>query len=243
MCGTDNGSYFGMPGDHYDVCWPDHCENGTQDGGESSIDCGGPCGCEDELWCNGLEQCVGGTCVLAERDCSDGNPCTMDTCNEAANTCDSIQMSDGTPCDDGMFCIIGEMCTAGVCGVGEANMCNDGNMCTSDSCDELVDACMSTSVPDGTACDDGLFCTVGEICAGGSCGGGLPMNCSDGNECTVDSCDEGGGCVNDASAADGSLCDDGLFCNGTDTCDAGTCSIHSGNPCPVICDEVNDECN
>ncbi|MBI3784666.1 MAG: DUF11 domain-containing protein [Deltaproteobacteria bacterium] len=32
--------------------------------------------------------------------------------------------------------------------------------------------------------------------------------------------------------ANGALCDDGIICNGTDSCLAGTCSGHSGSPCP-----------
>lgn len=44
-------------------------------------------------------------------------------------------------------------------------------------------------------------------------------------------------------------CDDGLFCNGADTCAAGTCSQHAGNPCTAgvecanVCDEAADTCN
>lgn len=49
----------------------------------------------------------------------------------------------------------------------------------------------------------------------------------------------------------GEPCDDGLYCNGTDICGAGTCSIHSGDPCPAdefwcngaeYCDEENEKC-
>ncbi|MCP4600202.1 MAG: hypothetical protein GY847_06645 [Proteobacteria bacterium] len=50
---------------------------------------------------------------------------------------------------------------------------------------------------------------------------------------------------------DDASCDDGLFCNGTDTCLGGTCSTNSGNPCvddtlfcngEESCDEENDSC-
>ncbi len=46
-------------------------------------------------------------------------------------------------------------------------------------------------------------------------------------------------------------CDDGLFCNGTESCAAGACSPHSGNPCPgpdgdancaESCNEASDNC-
>ena len=32
-------------------------------------------------------------------------------------------------------------------------------------------------------------------------------------------------------------CDDGLYCNGTDTCSGGNCSAHTGSPC------LETECN
>ncbi|UCG16928.1 MAG: hypothetical protein JSV19_02615 [Phycisphaerales bacterium] len=40
---------------------------------------------------------------------------------------------------------------------------------------------------------------------------------------------------------EGTSCDDGLFCNGTDTCSGGTC-VHSGDPC-LGGPECNDTCN
>jgi hypothetical protein len=43
---------------------------------------------------------------------------------------------------------------------------------------------------------------------------------------------------------DGAACDDGLFCNGADTCGGGACSQHAGDPCNAdqTCDETNDAC-
>ncbi|MFH2005946.1 MAG: kelch repeat-containing protein [bacterium] len=40
---------------------------------------------------------------------------------------------------------------------------------------------------------------------------------------------------------DGAGCDDGSYCNGADTCAAGACSQHSGNPCTAneSCDETS----
>jgi hypothetical protein len=53
------------------------------------------------------------------------------------------------------------------------------------------------------------------------------------------------------TANDGAVCDDGVFCNGTDTCAGGTCSVHEGDPCPddgvfcngaESCDEATRSC-
>ncbi len=55
----------------------------------------------------------------------------------------------------------------------------------------------------------------------------------------------------DWSDNDGASCEDDLYCNGADTCGAGTCSVHTGDPCnddglwcngEESCDETNDEC-
>lgn len=44
--------------------------------------------------------------------------------------------------------------------------------------------------------------------------------------------------------ADGVTCDDGVFCNGADTCGGGTCSVNAGDPCvlPLACIEENGSC-
>ena len=49
---------------------------------------------------------------------------------------------------------------------------------------------------------------------------------------------------------DGAACDDGLYCNGDDTCGGGTCSVHAGDPCQDnlwctgtdTCNETDDSC-
>ncbi|NOX57987.1 MAG: PKD domain-containing protein [Planctomycetes bacterium] len=99
-------------------------------------------------------------------------------------------------------------------------------------------------------CDDGLFCNGAEQCVEGNCVSGTGP-CGE-NECDedTDACiaDEepplppgpppggGGGCTADAD------CDDGSFCNGTESCVEGSC--RSGDvPCPISgCDEQTDAC-
>lgn len=70
------------------------------------------------------------------------------------------------------------------------------------------------------------------------------VDCNDDNPCTTDAC------VNSTCVyTNNSLpCDDGLFCNGADTCSAGSCSVHAGNPCASgqvcanVCNEAADNC-
>ncbi len=55
--------------------------------------------CDDRVFCNGVEQCVAGACAAGSaRDCSDGDPCTGDVCNDAAARCDHPAIS---PCGGG----------------------------------------------------------------------------------------------------------------------------------------------
>jgi hypothetical protein len=91
-------------------------------------------------------------------------------------------------------------------------------------------------------CDDTLFCNGTETCdAYGQCQPGTLVDCDDGVGCTVDECDE----VNDAcdNTPDDSLCDEGLFCNGVETCDPLNDCQAGADPCPgQDCGEANDIC-
>jgi hypothetical protein len=48
----------------------------------------------------------------------------------------------------------------------------------------------TTPRPAMTACDDGLFCTIGDVCDGAGVCTAQPNPCSDGVVCTVDTCSE-----------------------------------------------------
>ena len=126
--------------------------------------------------------------------------------------------------------------------------------------------------PNNTApCNDGFFCNGADTCSGGACtvhagnpcAGGAECadscneaadNClspagtpcaDDGNVCTDDRCNGSGACAHPNNTAP---CNDGLFCNGADTCAGGTCSAHVGNPCTGgaecadTCNEAADNC-
>ena len=66
-------------------------------------------------------------------------------------------------------------------------------------------------------------------------------DCDDYNPCTSESCPSGI-CEFSNVPAD---CDDGLYCNGDDSCENGDCSVHSGDPCPAgtVCNEDTDSCD
>ncbi len=67
-------------------------------------------------------------------------------------------------------------------------------------------------------CNDGLYCNGGESCTEGRCQQGSAPDCDDHVPCTSDRCVEvSQACAHESNDA---LCNDGVFCNGMETCDA-----------------------
>lgn len=198
--------------------------------------CGGtPKLCDDSLYCNGVE-----SCEPESGDCLPGTPpdhgdevdCTLDGCDEES---DSIFH---TP---------------------DHTKCGDDNVCTDDSCHHL-EGCLN--VNNSSECDDGVACTIQDLCTGGICAGeptvctnslfcdGLETcspqsgECVDGEApesddliaCTADSCDE----VNDVVVhdPDGTLCNDDNGCT-DDFCDPELGCVFSPNF--AACDD-SEEC-
>jgi hypothetical protein len=87
----------------------------------------------------------------------------------------------------------------------------------------MLDACEALPANEGEPCDDQEICTAGETCREGTCTPAEPLDCDDGNPCTIDTCESGQGCVNTLQP-DGSGCDDGNACTAGDTCSNGTCT-------------------
>ncbi|MCK4658584.1 MAG: thrombospondin type 3 repeat-containing protein, partial [Phycisphaerae bacterium] len=220
--------------------------------------------CDDGLFCNENETCTDGVCGGGNANlCSDDLDCTTDTCNEDTDECDHVQNAEtcliddvcyndgnlnpandcqecnstldplgwsnrtnGTSCDDGLFCNENETCTDGVCGGGNANLCDDSLDCTTDSCNEDTDTCEHTTNV-GT-------CLIDEVCYGD--GAVNPAN--DCEECnsSLDQFDW-------SNRANGSTCDDGLFCNENETCTGGVCGGGNANLCNDDQDCTADTCN
>src|SRR5437867_4907744 len=76
--------------------------------------------CEDFNWCT-VESCdtTTGTCRHDPRDCDDQNPCTRDSCVQAAiSFCAHAPLTAGTTCDDGIACTQNDACDASAQCVG-----------------------------------------------------------------------------------------------------------------------------
>lgn len=204
--------------------------------------------CDNGLECDGNETCSPtlGCLPGSPHDCSDGNACTVDSCNEDTDSCDHFP--DNGLCDDGQYCNGVEICHPRYgCQAGTPPNCTDGVACTTDVCNEDTDTC--DHLPNNGVCSDSLFCNGTEVCDPlNGCQAGPPPNCDDAITCTLDACDEATDTC--SHAPDNSLCDDLLYCNGTETCDplngcVGTPPVNCDDlvACTLdACDEVNDIC-
>ena len=162
--------------------------------------------CQSDGSCGGPTGTVG---------CDDGNVCTTDSCS-AASGC--THTNNTNPCDDGNACTVGDVCSGGSCQAGTTPLnCNDNNVCTNDSCDPVTGCAHADNT---AACDDNTVCNGREVCSGGRCGSGTPLNCDDSNVCTDDSCDPATGCAHVNNTAG---CTDNNQCTSGDHCEGGVC--------------------
>ena len=208
-------------------------------------------------------QAPGQSCTT-DANCDDGVWCTLDQCFNAI--CRFLPVS--AACDDGLYCNGAETCHVTL-------DCQPGSPpCVGDSCAEATDECFCNADAD---CDDGIFCNGAERCDGVlGCRSGTPPLCNDGWPCTDDACDEeanrctytstcddGFACTNDYCMgtagcmyfAQPAFCDDGLFCNGVETCNPATgdpitgckaatvSACYDGLPCTGdACNESTNSC-
>jgi hypothetical protein len=141
---------------------PPSCDEGST----VALPCVNDRQCDDNCFCNGREVCAGSFCQAAPvRECDDGIECTVDVCDEDADSCESTiddgLCSDGDPCTGEEICDLELGCLPGV----DLN-CSDGDTCTSDRCDPDAPPLYCVNEPsdldgDGfvrTSCEGGTDC-------------------------------------------------------------------------------------
>lgn len=146
--------------------------------------------CLDANACNGIEACnATGTCQAGTPPTiDDGNPCTVDACDQSTGV-SHIPAAAGTSCSDSDLCNGGELCdAAGVCQSGTPVPTEDGNECTTGSCNPLTGVVTQTPLPTGTECFLDI-CTLAECNATGECSAAGSTVIDDGDPCTVEWCD------------------------------------------------------
>ena len=253
VCNVQTGCHnapLDMLCEDLNVCTTQHCD---VDKGCVYSDAAG--NCDDNDPCTLDDQCQSGVCsgaavakcCLADADCDDSNPCTMDSCDGDTLQClNEASMMDGIACDlDGDGCTL-DACQSGVCTqsgavdcTGKAGECQTG-ACLSGG--PLKFQCLVEQVPEGTGCDDGLFCTSGDACdAAGECVAQGATDCGqEAGQCGIGICDELADQCVVVSLPDETPCDaDGDGCTVADACQNGQCAA---GPQPD-CSSAGDECN
>lgn len=200
--------------DDANACTADSCDEAT----DQVVHAPQGASCDNGLFCDGVEGCdiELGCQAGTPPETDDGIDCTTDSCDELLGAV--VHTPVHSSCDNGVFCDGLEFCELGSgCQSGAPPTLDDGLGCTVDACDEDQDTVVHT--PDDGLCDNGQFCDGAEVCHGqAGCLDGAPPSIGDGLACTADSCDE----VTDTlvhAPVDG-VCDNGVFCDGVETCDA-----------------------
>ena len=194
------------------VCTTDSCDK-TQ----GCVYTANSLSCSDGDACTDGDACSAKACAPGKaKVCDDGQLCTTDSCDKTQGC---VYGANSLSCSDGDACTVGDGCKGGACLPGAVTKCDDGNTCTSDSCDALK-GCYVKQL-DAVGCSDGSVCTENDGCKAGACVPGKPLSCSDGNPCTSDTCAATIGCQNQANT---SSCDDGKNCTIMDLCAGGSCA-------------------
>ncbi len=228
--------------DDGNVCSNDPCTNGVCAAKTPKAGA-----CNDNDACTSSDTCSGTTCGGTQVACNDGKICTIDTCDPMTG-CKYTPQEAGQSCDDANVCNGVSFCDGGTtCKPGTPPDCDDGNPCTTDSCDTDTGC---KNVNNTLPCSDNNLCTIGDQCGAGSCkpGTGSPV-LDDNNPCTTDTCSPATGPVH-TSLPNGDPCDDGNACTTTDECVAGKClgsggpSCDDSNPCTKnTCSVANQACS
>ncbi len=178
--GSTDEAAFGC--DDNNPCTTDGCEIGA------CVHLANAATCSDSDPCTEEEACVDKACVGNAVSCDDNNPCTDDSCKPVEGC---VGVAVAATCSDADACTVGEACSNGSCTGGQALGCDDGNTCTTDSCDSVW-GCVALA--NAATCEDGDACTASDHCKESTCQS-MALVCDDGTGCTLDSCDAKVGCI------------------------------------------------
>ncbi len=200
--------------------------------------------CDDFDPCTVDDACTNGECAGAAMPCDDANPCTYDECS--GGECvhppvpDCIQCNVDSDCPLPPVTCVEASCVGGHCETGEKD-CDDGLLCTEDSCDPATGDCVNS----GDCCFSIADCNDGDLCTEDICDANTnscthaPVSCEDGNNCTDTQCLPAEGCLY-APIPDCFIpCDDTADCDDGTVCTQDFCNVQEGH-CNYILYYCND---
>ena len=194
-----------------------------EDTGDLPVECTYDHECDDTEPCNGMERCEAGQCKDGE-PLEDDTPCVSPfgldgVCVDGLCIpfgCGDGVRDDGEECDDGND-VSGDGCEINcIYSCHESGDCDDLNACTDDACSEIPGGKICTHEPVNGPCDDGLFCTLTDMCSDdGECAG-TGDTCDDGAACTIDMCREETDACDNSIAVGWCLIAEVCYMNGND---------------------------
>jgi len=207
-----------------------------------------------ELW----DPATGCHVATLEINCDDANDCTLDTCTNGAVGPECLhQAIEGAACDDEDPCTFPGICAGKTCtNIAPKCVNTNDNPCDDVQCAPITGQCVPAPVV-GTSCEDAEICTTATTCLeSGLCGGGSPLDCGDGNDCTDDPCAPGIGCdhvlgagpCSDENACTlddvcvGFECEGQYSCNDDNLCTADACDPAQGCSNTPVPDEAQLTC-
>ena len=211
------------------------CNDGFRDGGETDIDCGGPCS----------QKCQGGQVCVQNGDCRSmvcgaNQRCAAPSCSDKIQNGDESDVDCGgacPPCGEGQRCR-----QAGDC---VNRLCEMGGTCRQAACDDSLKngdetdldcggSCPKKCAP-GKVCLKAADCESG-ICANGACAApGCGDNLKNGDETDLDC---GGACT---KAMPPKTCAAGRGCAKNEDCRGGQCLMGKCAPTCADLEKSGDE--
>ena len=256
LCKNSWGKSAGPNGDGtFWIAYGGHAHNlgfGMSNFSVTRVGCRADADCDDGVYCNGAETCVGSICRAGTPpSCADdGLFCNgSEACDEATKTCGPV----GDPCGGGSVCDErADLCVAETCGNA---VCDQGENCSSCPAD-----CASGETGSCSACFKGVCngqcdpkregpdcpdCGPRYCCGDGACDGledvascaidcacSDNFGCSDNEPCTTDVCDPlTGACTNTWAA-----------CGLGDGCCGPDCTPETDPDCASQC-VASSDCN
>ena len=173
---------------------PSTCHDKMKNGGETSVDCGGPCGACDSAPCTMDGECASGIChLLLCTPATNADACPKNKKGDGCQACHSCGMYAA--------CVMDSDCASGLCKANQCIPCNTlGDSCPNNGTCSSAKSCVAVTCANGvkdgdeTGIDCGGLCTTelgghacdGTACGAAGCGAACSMPCGDGAPCTGD---------------------------------------------------------